>query len=307
MTRGRKKKLNADWFSHDNDMRHDPDVVALRMKYGHLGYSVWNMLLELLCYSDHTRIEITNKFWNKTAKDFMIPGINQRDKVRRLKNIIYSEPMADLIQIKGDFITCENLVDRIKPIVNKRIEEQKRYHQKTSENIDNSFSATEINNSKEEKTISAVENALNKNKKQKDVSIIVNNNDSSNNNDSDQYNIFFADYKKTLEEEIDIFINQFKILFKEDIKPGPLKVKMIKNAEWIINEYYEANIFFKIMLKRMKDKSTEVKILNPAAWFIDAVFDKKYLAGITKNEENRNINYKDELINEEYPIRKVKK
>ena len=35
----RPKKLNAEFFSHDVDMRNDLKVKALRKRFGHKGYS----------------------------------------------------------------------------------------------------------------------------------------------------------------------------------------------------------------------------------------------------------------------------
>ncbi|MBL4705443.1 MAG: DUF4373 domain-containing protein [Flavobacteriales bacterium] len=42
----RPLKNNADYFSHDNNMRNDKKILAVRRKYGSDGYSVWCMILE---------------------------------------------------------------------------------------------------------------------------------------------------------------------------------------------------------------------------------------------------------------------
>lgn len=44
----RPKKNNADYFSHESEMRNDVKVKALRRKFSHTGYAVWNYLLEVL-------------------------------------------------------------------------------------------------------------------------------------------------------------------------------------------------------------------------------------------------------------------
>ncbi|HSH52181.1 MAG TPA: DUF4373 domain-containing protein, partial [Bacteroidales bacterium] len=56
----RPKKDNADYFSHDADMRNDPKIKALRKKFGFMGYSIWCYLLEFLTDSDYFEIE-----WNE--------------------------------------------------------------------------------------------------------------------------------------------------------------------------------------------------------------------------------------------------
>lgn len=51
-------KDNADYFSHDADMRDDPKIKALRRKYKIAGYGVWCMLLEAITDSDHFRLAV---------------------------------------------------------------------------------------------------------------------------------------------------------------------------------------------------------------------------------------------------------
>ena len=57
---GRPKKNNAEYFSHDANMRDDIKIKALRRKFSHMGYAVWNYLLETLTNSDFFEIE-----WNE--------------------------------------------------------------------------------------------------------------------------------------------------------------------------------------------------------------------------------------------------
>lgn len=49
-------KDNADYFSHDASMRDDPKIKALRRKFKHEGYSIWNMLLESITDADNFRL-----------------------------------------------------------------------------------------------------------------------------------------------------------------------------------------------------------------------------------------------------------
>lgn len=48
----RPTKNNAEYFSHDANMRNDLKVKALRRKFGHMGYAVWCYLLETLTGED---------------------------------------------------------------------------------------------------------------------------------------------------------------------------------------------------------------------------------------------------------------
>ena len=48
----RPKKNNLDYFTHDNGMRNDRKIKAVRAKFGINGYAIYNMLLEILCESE---------------------------------------------------------------------------------------------------------------------------------------------------------------------------------------------------------------------------------------------------------------
>lgn len=53
----RPKKNNAEYFTHDADMRNDVRIKALRRKFKATGYAVWNYLLETLTDNDFFEIE----------------------------------------------------------------------------------------------------------------------------------------------------------------------------------------------------------------------------------------------------------
>ena len=54
----RPKKNNADYFSHDNNMRSDSKILALRRKFWVEWYAVWCMLLEVLTESDWFKTKV---------------------------------------------------------------------------------------------------------------------------------------------------------------------------------------------------------------------------------------------------------
>ncbi|MDR0573025.1 MAG: DUF4373 domain-containing protein [Tannerella sp.] len=49
----RQIKNNANYFTHDSDMRSDAKIIALRKKHGATGYAVWNFMLEELTNSEN--------------------------------------------------------------------------------------------------------------------------------------------------------------------------------------------------------------------------------------------------------------
>lgn len=68
----RPTKNNCDYFSHDNDMRNDDKIRAIRRKFGNDGYAVWNMLLEVLCKSEHFFLKLDNVKLETLSGDFEV-------------------------------------------------------------------------------------------------------------------------------------------------------------------------------------------------------------------------------------------
>lgn len=66
----RPKKDNADYFSHDADMRNDVKVKALRRRFSHKGYAVWCFILETLTNEDFFEVDYTPLNRELLAADF---------------------------------------------------------------------------------------------------------------------------------------------------------------------------------------------------------------------------------------------
>jgi len=100
-------KKNADYFSHDNDMRNDPKVKYIRNLYWHEWFSIYVMLLEYMTYCDNIEI-IWNEqeqkilswdFW--TTKDKLIEIVNEMIDISLLKlnwDTLYSSWLKDRLQ-----------------------------------------------------------------------------------------------------------------------------------------------------------------------------------------------------------------
>lgn len=309
MARGRKQKLNSDYFSHDNDMRLDPDVVQLRKKYGHYGYAVWCMLLEILCGADYTRIELTDKNVTKIVKDIDIKGINLQAKKKHFQELLeYMSDDLDLLKINENFLICENLSLRISPIISKRIKEREKYAAQESENqivIPNNKNPQKTDDyflpqKKAENIISANFCRLKQKQKQKPKNI---------------YTALDSTYEYSREAEMPVkknqenlkdvlskFLQRFELLFGSQIKYHVLENHILKNLNWIQEEYISVELFLDVMILRLQDKTKEIKIKNPSAFFIKSVFIEKYLLQQTRTEMDKSRNYTTELINERYPV-----
>jgi hypothetical protein len=102
----RPTKHNADYFSHDTAMRNDPKIKALRRKYSHIGYSVWNMLLELLTSNEYFEYE-----WNELNIELLAPDfdIDSED----LNDIVQYCIKLGLLQFTNGYLHCDKLTFRL--------------------------------------------------------------------------------------------------------------------------------------------------------------------------------------------------
>ena len=110
----RPRKYNADYFSHDNDMRNHRKVKAIRNKFGLEGYAIFNMLLETFAESNNFILKIeTDIEWELLSADYEL----ETDK---LKEIIEYLIKIDLITKKNDTYSSPNLIERLSPLLEKR-------------------------------------------------------------------------------------------------------------------------------------------------------------------------------------------
>lgn len=106
-------KNNADYFSHDNDMRDDERIKAVRRKFSHLGYSTWNMLLERLCRAENFNVEYNEDSLDIMAGDFSIEPL-------QLKEIIDYLIKLKLIIQEGEIIFSQTMINRFEGLFRKR-------------------------------------------------------------------------------------------------------------------------------------------------------------------------------------------
>ena len=102
----RPKKLNAEFFSHDVDMRNDLKVKALRKRFGHKGYSFWNMILEHLGNCDYFEYE-----WNELNIELLSTDFDLTSE--ELNELVDYCVKLELLQIYNSFLTCNKFTDRL--------------------------------------------------------------------------------------------------------------------------------------------------------------------------------------------------
>lgn len=119
----RPKKNNADYFSHDNCMRNDRKIKALRGKFGMLGYGIWCMLLEYLTGCDDNEMQDDDLEMELVSGDF---GIS----VSEMKDVLDYCFKIKLLKKGNGVIYSKSLKARLAPVYDKRERAKRSYRQK---------------------------------------------------------------------------------------------------------------------------------------------------------------------------------
>jgi hypothetical protein len=99
-------KHNADYFSHDNNMRNDIKIKAIRRKYNAAGYALYIMILELLTSNEYFEIE-----WNEENIELLSPDFDMDVEV--ISEIVNYCIKLNLLQITNGYLHCETLTERL--------------------------------------------------------------------------------------------------------------------------------------------------------------------------------------------------
>src|SRR5574344_863164 len=122
----RPKKNNADYFSHDADMRNDVKIKALRRKFSHMGFAVWNYLLETLTDKDY--FEIT---WDEINIELLAADYDV--SVEELTEIVDYCVKIELMQRDGNILFSQTHQKRFASLLYNR--ERKRTYDGRNGNI----------------------------------------------------------------------------------------------------------------------------------------------------------------------------
>lgn len=100
---------DAYWFRHESNANRDPKIMMLKSVYGFEGYGLYWAIIEALREQEGYRIKVGGKF------GFMpLSGIVQYDAVKFEEFVKDCINEFELFQIKGDYLECKALVDRMK-------------------------------------------------------------------------------------------------------------------------------------------------------------------------------------------------
>lgn len=107
----RPKKNNADYFTHDNNMRNDRKIKAVRKAFGHEGYAIYNMLLESIADAEGFKLKLTDMELRLLAADFDVTAA-------RLNEIIAFMVGIELFVMDSEkYLFSQTMLKRMSPLV----------------------------------------------------------------------------------------------------------------------------------------------------------------------------------------------
>ena len=109
----RPVKNNVDYFSHDSGMRNDIKIKALRRKFSHKGYSVWNMLLEHLSNCEYLEYE-----WSELNIELLTPDFDI--DMEELDEIVQYCIKLGLLKMTNGYLHSEELTHRMSDVLSRR-------------------------------------------------------------------------------------------------------------------------------------------------------------------------------------------
>lgn len=109
----RPLKNNADWFSHDADMRNNLKVKALRRRFGHEGYAVWCYLLEALTNADYFELK-----YDDLQKELLAADFNTTPEI--LDEIVSTCIKLGMLNIDDDRLYSEGMRERMNVLMGER-------------------------------------------------------------------------------------------------------------------------------------------------------------------------------------------
>lgn len=135
----RPTKNNAEYFSHDAGMRNDPKIRALRKRFpassGACGYSIYNMLLEVLTDAEFFSVEVDEIQLELLAGDF-------DTDVEMLSKIIEFCVKIKLFSQESTTISSCGLNKRLQGVIDKRNRSKEKFEKQKIEKTNVSVAET---------------------------------------------------------------------------------------------------------------------------------------------------------------------
>ena len=238
---GRPNKNNAEYFSHDADMRNDIKIKALLRRFSHTGYAVWCYLLETLTDTDFFEVDYGELNQELLAADFDV-------SVEELQNIIEYSCKINLLQLSedGKKLYSETHKRRFSVLVTKRERDRER------------IARLPNNKNKINKDIIATKTELSNDYRNENPTKTELSNDYRNENPHSKVKYSKEEYsKENKKENIEKEKKQFKIPTIEEVRQYCEERKNGIDAETFCNFYQSKG--WKVGKEPMKDWKAAVR------------------------------------------------
>jgi hypothetical protein len=110
----RPSRNNADYFTHDADLRNDRRIKAIRSEFGPAGYGIIIMLLEMLTDADHTQLCTDGVELDLLAGDLGV-SVTEINSLLQL-----AERIGYFTRNEAGNLTCPDLNQALEPVFDKR-------------------------------------------------------------------------------------------------------------------------------------------------------------------------------------------
>jgi hypothetical protein len=121
----RPQRKNADYFSHDANLRNDPRIRALRTRFGLTGYAVYCMLLEILTGADGFSVQ-----WDEFSQEIYAGDVGV--SVAEMQDIVNFCCKIQILALNAEMLSCAKLTDSLRPLLEKRENLRQKHREKTT-------------------------------------------------------------------------------------------------------------------------------------------------------------------------------
>jgi hypothetical protein len=121
----RPQRKNAEYFSHDANLRNDPRIRALRTRFGLTGYAVYCMLLEILTGADGFSVQ-----WDEFSQEIYAGDVGV--SVAEMQDIVNFCCRIQILALNAEMLSCAKLTDSLRPLLEKRENLRQKHREKTT-------------------------------------------------------------------------------------------------------------------------------------------------------------------------------
>jgi hypothetical protein len=121
----RPQRKNAEYFSHDANLRNDPRIRALRTRFGLTGYAVYCMLLEILTGADGFSVQ-----WDEFSQEIYAGDVGV--SAAEMQDIVNFCCKLQILALNAEMLSCAKLTDSLRPLLEKRENLRQKHREKTT-------------------------------------------------------------------------------------------------------------------------------------------------------------------------------